>query len=112
MVAGDGVNACKDVTLGEGKILVAWHDAATDADSKAFFSVKVAEGTKLYLVGDVADGDLTDVYLSLEKPAEEGGTTPEPEIPNKGDNFVPMFVVLFAGLAMVTVATIARKKNA
>lgn len=95
-----------------------------------FFVNNSAVGTKFEMVGDfwaticddagnVKEGAIDGLSLKLaevdDAPAGDDtttdeGTTDEPAIKDTGDNFVPMFVVLFAGLALVTVASVARKR--
>ena len=116
--------------LGEGRILIAIHAGVADKDSAAFFLGTAQIGQEYYLIGEIPAEDITSfedggttlsgVYFTTVKPGTEveeetgsdEGTGSDEEIKNTGDNFVPMFVVLFAGLAIVTVATVARKRNA
>ncbi|MBE5952431.1 MAG: hypothetical protein E7260_12770 [Lachnospiraceae bacterium] len=93
MVPGDGVCAAETATLGEGKIVVAFHDgvAENQADSFNFFLENVKEGAEFTLSCDFATlaaaaGALTDVTLTLatagtDAPVdvpEEPTPTPEP----------------------------------
>jgi hypothetical protein len=114
---------------GKIKIIIICHSTATDAASYNFFAANSAVGTKFNLVGDLwgtiiddagnlKEGAITGLSFTLatddddttgDDTTTDEGTTDE-EIKDTGDNFVPMFVVLFAGLALVTVATVARKR--
>ena len=117
----------KNSLLGDGKMMVAWHTGSASsnglADTAAFLDANCAIGTEFVLTGDYADMiavdeagaakdsvALTGTYLTLAPAVEEDTTTDEPAIKDTGDNFVPMFVVLFAGAALVTVASVARKR--
>ena len=114
LVAGDGVNSHATEPLGEGKMLVLIHDTVTDVESAAFFKGNAQEGKEFYLVGELpATGNLSGVYLTTEAPAPAPAPVPQPGgITNTGDNFALMVVVLFAGVAMIAAATIAKKRNA
>jgi hypothetical protein len=124
----------RDSLLGDGKMMVAWHtgSAVNYTSTTAFLDANCAVGTEFVLTGNYEDMiavdengvgkdsfALTGTYLTLAEVEDDTttddtttdeGTTDEPEIKDTGDNFVPMFVVLFAGLAMVTVAAVARKR--
>ena len=92
MVASDGVCAVEATTLGEGKIVVLFHDgvAANQADSFNYFLENVAVGAEFSLTGDyntlvATAGALTDTYLTLAAPGEQEPQNPEepqePEVP-------------------------------
>ena len=79
LVDGNGINDCAGEALGEGRILIAYHAAATDAQAVAFFYETANVGQEYYLVGEIptvgsdtpATGvALTDVYLTTVKPAD------------------------------------------
>jgi hypothetical protein len=131
----DGWCSLDGEKLGEGRILIAIHAGVADKDSAAFFLGTAQIGQEYYLVGEIPAEDITSfgdggttlsgVYFTTVEPGTEveeetgsdagtgsdEGTESDEEIKNTGDNFVPMFVVLFAGLAMVTVATISKRRT-
>lgn len=127
LVAADGANACKDVALGEGKMLIAFHDAAADTESFTFFKASATVGREYYLVGEIpaAGGALDGVYLSLEKPADPEPENPNPEEPGteepgaggdkietKGDFDAMRTITLFmVAIALVSVGLVLKKRN-
>ena len=65
-------------------------------------------GTIEFVAGSRFEMDIPEVPETPDTPE----TPEEPSIPEKGDNFLPMFAILFVGAAFVAVAAYGRKKNA
>ncbi|MBO5657196.1 MAG: hypothetical protein J6R94_03330, partial [Agathobacter sp.] len=64
------------------------------------------------VVEDDSEDDSEEGSETGSETGSEEGTEGEENIPEKGDNFLPMFVILFAGAAFVAVAAYGKKKNA
>lgn len=124
LVASDNANACKDIPLGEGKMLVAIHDSATDTEALAFFKASATVGREYYLIGEIPTAEITaagtalnDVYLSLEAPAPTPDPDPTPGEP--GDEITPTgdfstmgtTTLIMVSIALVSVALVLKKRN-
>ena len=123
-------NAGDTVELQSGRIVLMMHDSCADKASYGFFTA-LTEGTVLsanatwdemaatwgakdvdftVVEDDTTDDDTTDDGTTDDGTTEDGTT--DEEIKDTGDNFVPMFVVLFAGLALVVVAVVGKRRMA
>ena len=133
VIPADGTNDKLDIALTTGRIVINYHSSAEDAASVAFWdSVKAGdvlscdasweamaavEAVGNFTLVEVEDDTTGDDTTGDDVTGDEGNTgneddTTDEEIKNTGDNFVPMFVVLFAGAALVAVAVVAKRRMA
>ena len=117
----DALNTCKDEPLGEGKMIVAFHDLVTDKASAAFFLATATVGQEYYLVGEIpaAGGALDGVYLTLEAPAPTPDPEPTPNPDEPGDEITPAgdfdtmatTALMMVSVALVGVVLVLKKRN-
>lgn len=90
-----------------------------NGSTKQLSDIKYLGAGEYWVVIEAKDGQQYDGYtISDEEPTgwtttTPGGNTQTPENPNMGDlDMLPVYVMLFAGLALVSVAVVAKKKVA
>ena len=98
--AGEAGEACVTITV-EGKDIYCYWLKGEGAEN-------LKAGDKITVTGPIKNyGGLIEFEKASFVMAEE-----TPQIPNKGDSFLPMFAILFAGAALVTVAVVGKKRMA